>query len=124
MISITHPRHPARGSEKGRHRLKKIEHDLLLTLAETVQKMHIALLQSQAQLEALRTVVIGVHTALYDDPAWCARITSALTGAIESDFCQALGSTYADDILRQRQQWLANLMPADIWSQVRPRQMD
>jgi len=57
--------------------LKKIEHDLLLTLAETVQKMHIALLQSQAQLEALRTVVIGVHTALYDDPAWCARITSA-----------------------------------------------
>lgn len=104
--------------------MKKTEHDLLLTLAETVQAMHVALLQNQAQLEALRTVVIGVHTALYDDPGWCTKITSALAGAVESDFCQALSSNYADDVLRHRQEWLANLIPADIWDQIRPCQQD
>ncbi|MCW0210616.1 hypothetical protein WHX56_17225 [Achromobacter veterisilvae] len=97
------------------------ERDLLLTLADTVRKLANAVALSHAQLEALRTVVIGVHGALYGMPELQGRIEQSLGGSIEGDFAQALGTPQHDDALRQRQEWLSALIPADVWEKVRPR---
>jgi hypothetical protein len=65
------------------------ERDLLLTLADTVRKLANAVALSHAQLEALRTVVIGVHGALYGMPELQGRIEQSLGGSIEGDFGHA-----------------------------------
>ncbi|WP_334158806.1 hypothetical protein [Achromobacter insolitus] len=97
------------------------ERDLLLTLADTVHKLAHAVALSHAQLEALRIVMIGVHAALYRVPELQSHIEQSLCGSIEGDFVQALGTPQGDDILQQREAWLASLIPADIWEKVRPR---
>ncbi|WP_251864108.1 hypothetical protein [Achromobacter sp. Marseille-Q4962] len=97
------------------------ERELLLTLTETVHKLAEIIAHNHAQLEALRTVMVGVHGALCGEPELRARIEESLAASLEGSYAMVLGTSLSDDILTLREQWLSALIPADVWKRLRAR---
>lgn len=94
------------------------EHNLILTLAQTVEKLADTLMKTYVEIEALRTVVIGVSSVLHDTPELQAAFVDSMAGAIEGDIAQGLGSPMTEDMLKIRDQWLSKIMVEPMWRKV------
>lgn len=94
------------------------EQDLILTLAQTVEKLADTLMKTYVEVEAIRTVVVGINSILHDAPELQAAFVQSMSGAIEGNFVQGLGSPLTEDMLKIRDQWLSKLMVEPIWQKV------
>ncbi|MFD4836549.1 hypothetical protein ACFWP0_03520 [Achromobacter sp. NPDC058515] len=94
------------------------EHNLILTLAQTVEKLADTLMKTHIEIEALRTVVVGISAVLHDRPELQAAFVDSMSGAIEGNLVQGLGSPLTEDMLKMRDQWLSKLMAESAWRKV------
>ncbi|KRC80547.1 hypothetical protein D3C87_366390 [compost metagenome] len=90
----------------------------MLTLAQTVEKLAETLMKTYVEIEALRTVVIGLSTVLHDTPELQAAFVDSMSGAIEGNLVHGLGSPMTEDMLKIRDQWLSKLMADPIWQKI------
>lgn len=65
----------------------------------------------RAELDAIRTIVIGLLQGLSDDPTDSARIAAHIALAVEGDNAVSLMSPTTDDMLELRSRWLQTLLP-------------
>ncbi len=78
--------------------------DLITSLADT-------LMHTRAELDAMRTVVIGLLRGLADQPIDHAAIAGRIAGAIEGDEAASLNSLMNDQMLALREHWMTLLLP-------------
>ncbi len=66
----------------------------------------------RAELDALRTLVIGLLRGLSDDPIDSERIGAHIAIAVEGDKAVSLASSQSDHMLALRSRWLQTLLPS------------
>ncbi|MNT25901.1 hypothetical protein D3C86_369050 [compost metagenome] len=108
----------SRSTPLGASPLESNEQELMLTLAQTVEKLAETLMKTYVEIEALRTVVIGLSTVLHDTPELQAAFVDSMSGAIEGNLVHGLGSPMTEDMLKIRDQWLSKLMADPIWQKI------
>ncbi len=80
-------------------------------LAAAVESLSSSLRHTQAELHAVRTVLIGLLRGLSSEPIASDRIAAAIAAAVEAEKALALGSATPDQLLELRSRWLEVLLP-------------
>ncbi|MNR62641.1 hypothetical protein D3C85_1847200 [compost metagenome] len=75
-------------------------------------------MKTYVEIEALRTVVIGVSSVLHDTPELQDAFVDAMSGAIEGNLVQGLGSPMTEEMLKIRDQWLSKIMIEPVWRKI------
>lgn len=88
--------------------------EVLASLANT-------LMQTRAELDAIRTIMIGALAVLAKNPEMQADLASSIRSAIDSDSAISLNTQMPDALLDQRMEWMKRLTPQPIqhivWNQ-------
>lgn len=88
------------------------DQQVLYSLAKTMA-------ETRAELDALRTVCIGMVNALAANPANVQPLVTSVRQCIEADTAVSLASSMDDDMLKLRSDWYERLLPAHIWAVVK-----
>lgn len=88
------------------------DQQILYSLAKTMA-------ETRAELDALRTVSIGVISVLAARPENVPLLVNAVRACIEADTATTLASNMTDEMLKMRSDWFERLLPAHIWNQVK-----
>ncbi len=65
----------------------------------------------RAELDAMRTILIGLLRGLSNDPIDSAGIAAHIAAAVEGDHAVSLASPTSDHMLALRSRWLQALLP-------------
>jgi hypothetical protein len=75
--------------------------------------------ETRAELDALRTVSIGVINVLAADSENSQALVASIRRCIEADTATSLASSMDDHMLKMRSDWYERQLPPHIWAAVK-----
>lgn len=93
-----------------------------MTNEELIESLANTVLLTRLELDAVRTVLVGVLAHASRDPSLAADLANRISRAMDGDAAVMLHSPMTDQNLTRRIELMQKLMPPQLWQLVRQQQ--